>query len=345
MPPVEPPSRKTPMKRLKIDRVLVTGGAGYIGSHACKLLASHGVEPIVYDDLSTGHREFVKWGPLIEGDILDTEKLTTSIRTYSIDHVIHFAAQSLVSESVTRPHIFYSVNVSGTLSLLSAMLCSGCKSLVVSSTGAIYGIANASPVVESEPAAAVNPYGHSKSIVESMLENYRQAHGMSVTALRYFNASGADPDCEIGERHTPETHLIPRAIDAAYCATTLDIFGTDFPTPDGTAIRDYIHVNDLAVAHISALERHAGGSLGSVFNLGAGRGYSVRQVLAAVSSEIGKPILTREVSRRVGDPPELVADVTRARQQLGFDPCYSDISTIIATAAAWHQKDRRVVSG
>lgn len=324
----------------KGDRILVTGGAGYVGSHTCKALARQGFEPVVYDDLSTGHHDFVRWGPLVVGDIRDTERMRAAIADYDVRHVVHFAAESLVAKSNTHPELFYSVNVGGTLALVTAMRDAGCSSLVLSSSCAVFGAPAKTPISESEVHAPLSVYGRSKAMVESMLEDFRLSSKMKITALRYFNAAGADPDGEIGERHDPETHIIPRAIAAALgILAQLELFGSDYPTRDGTAIRDYVHVCDLADAHIAALELHGNGGRGASYNLGAGRGYSVKEIIGAVAEVIGCDVPVRFVERRSGDPPELVADATLAADQLNFRPYRSDLKSIVDTAVAWHRKD------
>jgi UDP-glucose-4-epimerase GalE len=319
--------------------VLVVGGAGYIGSHCCKALAGAGYRPVAYDNYSTGHREFVRWGPAVEGDIHDERRLEQTIKDFRAAAVLHLAASSLVGESVSDPEKYYRNNVEGTLSLLRAMRGGDCKALVFSSTGAVYGNAHEGLINEREPPRPVNPYGRTKLIIEEMLWDFRAAYGLSPVCLRYFNASGADLSGEIGERHDPETHLIPRALLAAQGKVDdFAIFGDDYDTPDGTAIRDYIHVSDLAHAHFLALSSLLSGGEGGCFNLGTGRGYSVKEILRQISSEtrIDTPILVRP--RRTGDPPSLVADPTRAKAILGFQPRCSDLPTIVRSAWKWHQE-------
>ena len=260
--------------------VLVAGGAGYVGSHACKALAQAGFQPVVLDNLSTGHEDFVRWGPLVRADLHDTAAVADAIRRHGCAAVLHFAAFAYVGESVTDPAKYYDNNVAGTLSLLRGMRAAGCEALVFSSTCAIYGQPAQVPISEETPPDPINPYGASKLMVERILADFRPAYGLRSIALRYFNACGADPDAEIGELRDPETHLIPRAMMALQGhIDDFAVFGSDFPTPDGTAIRDYIHVADLADAHVAALERLLAGDAGGVFNLGTGRGYSVQQVL------------------------------------------------------------------
>jgi UDP-glucose-4-epimerase GalE len=327
--------------------ILVTGGAGYIGAHCCKALSEAGYIPVCFDNLSTGHRGFVKWGPLVVGDVSDTQRVADAIATHEVAAVMHFAAFSQVGESVGDPQKYYVNNLGGTLSLLKAMLERGCTKLVFSSTGAVYGDAGREPIAEGAAGAPVNPYGTSKWMIEQVLKDYRSAYRLNSFCLRYFNACGADPSGTIGEFRDPETHLIPRAMMALQGHVgDFAIFGDDFDTPDGTAIRDYIHVVDLAAAHLLALNALLEGSPGGSFNLGTGSGYSVRQVLTVVERETGlkMPLVTK--ARRAGDPPILVADPSAARGNLGFVPICSDIATIVKSAWAWHQsahpKEQRV---
>lgn len=324
-------------------RILVVGGAGYIGSHCCKGLAEAGYEPVCFDNLSTGHRRFVRWGPLIEGDIQDQLLLASSIEEHKPIAVLHFAASSLVGESVSDPEKYYRNNVEGTLSLLRAMRQTECKTLVFSSSGAVYGESHKGLISESEFPRPVNPYGRTKLIIEQILADFQRAYGLASICLRYFNASGADPSGEIGEDHDPETHLIPRALMAMQGRLKdFAIFGDDYDTPDGTPVRDYIHVTDLAQAHVLAVKCLLSGAEGGCFNLGTGQGYSVKQILAQILAETGRstPHTIRE--RRPGDPPVLVADPARAKAILGFQPLYSDLPTIVRTACKWHQKVHRL---
>ncbi|SIO46159.1 UDP-galactose 4-epimerase [Bradyrhizobium erythrophlei] len=322
----------------KSPAILVTGGAGYIGAHCCKALSEAGFVPVCFDNLSTGHRGFVKWGPNIEGDVCDTKRLADAIATHEVVAVMHFAAFSQVGESVGDPQKYYLNNVCGTLSLLKAMLEQGCNRLVFSSTGAVYGNAGRDPISESAAGAVVNPYGASKWMIEQILADYRKAYGMNSFCLRYFNACGAESSGSIGEFRDPETHLIPRAMMALQGhVRDFAIFGDDYETPDGTAIRDYIHVVDLAAAHVRALHALLDGSRGGHYNLGTGSGFSVREVLAAIERETGLrvPLVTKP--RRAGDAPILVADPSAAQADLGFRPAYSDMSTIMRSSWAWHQ--------
>jgi UDP-arabinose 4-epimerase len=318
--------------------ILVTGGAGYVGSHACKALTSAGYRPVVYDNLSRGHREAVRWGPLVEGDLHDRERLVAALRTHRVGAVMHFAAFAYVGESVTEPDIYYRNNVGGTLALLAAMREAAIETIVFSSTCAVYGIPDRVPIDEATAKAPLNPYGETKLAIERALHWYAAGYGLRFAALRYFNAAGADIDGEIGEDHEPETHLIPRVLRAALgTGEPVEIYGTDYPTADGTAIRDYIHVADLADAHVRALGYLAAGGDSGALNLGTGQGCSVRQVIAAVERTAGRPVPFRETARRPGDPPELVADPALARARLGWQARHSDLDTIIRTALAWEQ--------
>ena len=319
--------------------VLVTGGAGYVGAHGCKALAEAGYLPVVYDNLVYGHEEAVRWGPFERGDIADRERLDAVLAAHRPIAVMHFAAFAYVGESVTDPGKYYRNNVGGTLALMEAMVANGVDKMVFSSTCATYGEPSTVPITEDEPQQPINPYGKSKLVVEQMLADFEVAHGLRSVPLRYFNAAGASPDGEIGERHDPETHLIPLALDAAAGkGPALTVFGEDYPTADGTCIRDYIHVGDLADAHVRALDYLAGGGATRAFNLGTGSGVSVRQILDAVERVTGRPVPHQIGPRRPGDPPALVADPSRARLELGWQPRLSDIDTIIATAWAWHQR-------
>ncbi|MEH2516797.1 UDP-glucose-4-epimerase GalE [Bradyrhizobium sp. AZCC 1610] len=323
------------------NRVLVVGGAGYIGSHCCKALADAGYRPVCFDNFSTGHRGFVKWGPVIEGDIRDQSHLADSIKQHGVTAVLHFAASSLVAESVSDPEKYYRNNVEGTLSLLRAMRQTQCKTLVFSSSGAVYGESHQGLICESELPKPVNPYGRTKLIIEEMLADFQKAYALAPVCLRYFNASGADLSGEIGEDHDPETHLIPRALLAVQGEVDdFAIYGDDYDTPDGTAIRDYIHVMDLAHAHILALKYLVSGEAGGCFNLGTGRGHSVKQILRQIRTETGRNPSFAIKARRHGDPPVLVADPARAKAVLGFAPKYSDLSTIVCSAWKWHQSFR-----
>ena len=317
--------------------ILVTGGAGYIGSHACRALLAAGYRPVVFDNFSTGHRSFVAGSP-VTGDLLDRAALDRAFAEHEIVAVMHFAASSLVGESVADPQKYYVNNVAGTLSLLQAMRAAGCHRLVFSSTGAVYGNADSKALPETYPCAPINPYGASKWMIERMLADYRSAYGFGAFCLRYFNASGADPAGGIGELRDNETHQIPRAMMALQGhVPDFAVFGDDYDTPDGTAIRDYIHVTDLAAAHVAALELLLQGHRGGAFNLGTGTGFSVREILSAIAAETGREVPHVVKPRRPGDPTYLVADPTAARDILKFRAAHSDLATIIRTAWAWHQ--------
>lgn len=317
--------------------VLVTGGAGYVGAHGCKALAAAGYIPIAYDNLVHGHEHAVQWGPLERGDIADRDRLDAVIRQHRPAAVMHFAAFAYVGESTSDPGKYYRNNVGGTLSLLEAMRSHGIDKLVFSSTCATYGEPQLVPIREDEPQQPINPYGKSKLMVEEILGDFGRAHGLKSTVLRYFNAAGASADGEIGECHDPETHLIPLALAAASGeGPELTVFGTDYPTPDGTCVRDYVHVEDLADAHVRALELVGKSAVSGAYNLGTGSGVSVRQILDAVERVTGKAVPHRFGPRRPGDPPVLVSDVSRARAELGWVARRSDIDTIIRTAWAWH---------
>jgi UDP-arabinose 4-epimerase len=330
------------MNRPDGPNVLVTGGAGYIGSHTCKLLAKEGYLPVAYDDLSLGHRSAVKWGPLVTGDIADSQVLTTTIRKHHIDSVIHFAGSAYVGESVNHPRKYFHNNLSKTIAMLGCLLDEGVNNIVLSSTCATYGVPQKSRIDENHPQQPVNPYGESKVAIERVLQWYGQAYGLKWIALRYFNAAGADPDGEIGESHDEETHLVPLAVRATYPDfDPLRIFGVDYPTKDGTAVRDFIHVSDLASAHIRALEYLARGCESRAFNLGSGVGHSVRDVVAAAERVTGRRVRTEEMPRRPGDPAELIADPTRAHQELQWRPQFSDLNNIVRTAWTWIERSQK----
>ncbi|HXR86939.1 MAG TPA: UDP-glucose 4-epimerase GalE [Stellaceae bacterium] len=319
--------------------ILVTGGAGYIGAHACKALAKAGYEPVAYDNLVYGHKEAVRWGPFVEGDIGDRAKLAETIRRHGIGAVMHFAAFAYVGESVEQPEKYFQNNVVNTLAMLEAMRATGVKQIVFSSTCATYGLPEQMPIREHTPQRPVNPYGETKLMIERALHWYGVAHGLRSVALRYFNAAGADPDGEIGEDHNPETHLIPLILDAATGRRPhIGVFGTDYPTPDGTAIRDYIHVQDLADAHVRALRYLDDGGATRAFNLGTGHGHSVRATIEAARRVTSRPIPSKDSPRRAGDPPVLVADAALAKEKLGWMPALGALEQIIGTAWAWHQK-------
>jgi UDP-glucose-4-epimerase GalE len=318
-------------------RVLVTGGAGYIGSHTAKALANAGHEPLVLDNLRAGHRWAVKWGRLLEWDLSDTELLPQFLEKEGVEAVMHFAANLLVGESVQNPRKYYWNNVVNTLRLLDAILEAGVKRIVFSSSAAVYGNPQQVPIPEDHPKEPVNPYGETKLAMERALQWYGNAYGIKWTALRYFNAAGADPDGELGEAHDPEAHIIPLTIKAALGERPhVEIYGTDYPTPDGTAIRDYIHVTDLGDAHVRALGYLADGGESRAFNLATGQGYSVREVIDTVGKICPRPAPFRESPRRAGDPPVLVADASHAGTILGWKPQRSGLETIIQDAWKWH---------
>jgi UDP-glucose-4-epimerase GalE len=320
-------------------RVLVTGGAGYIGSHTAKALAKAGHEPHVLDNLSSGHRWAAKWGPLLEWDLADTEMLPQFLENERVEAVLHFAACLLVGESIQEPRKYFWNNVVNTLHLLDAMLEAGVKQIVFSSSAAVYGNPQEVPIPEDHPKEPVNPYGETKLAMERALKWYGNAYGLKWVALRYFNAAGADPDGELGECHDPEAHLIPLTIQAALGQRPLvEIYGTDYPTPDGTAIRDYIHVTDLADAHVRALDYLADGGESRALNLGTGQGNSVREVINSVGRISPRPVPFREGPRREGDPPVLVADASHAGKILGWKPQHSRLDAIIQSAWNWHSK-------
>ena len=320
-------------------RVVVTGGAGYIGSHTCKYLASRGHTCIAYDNLSRGDAAAVRWGELEVGELLDEAKLDEVFRRFQPEAVVHLAALAYVGESMSHPDRYYRTNVSGTQYLLDAMLRHRVRRIVFSSSCATYGNPKSLPINELEEQKPVNPYGRSKLIVEQVLADYGAAYGIRSVSLRFFNAAGADPDGELGESHQPETHAIPLAIKAALgTGPSFQIMGSDYPTPDGTAVRDYIHVSDLAEAHVAALERSEHGPTSECFNLGTGTGTSVLDMIRAVESATGRRVPTIYSARRPGDPPILVASAERARTCLGWRPKHATISGIVATAVPWFSR-------
>jgi len=325
--------------------ILVTGGAGYIGSHTCKALHDAGFNPVTFDSLVYGHREAVKWGPFVEGDLSDEILLEKTLADHAIEAVIHFAAFAYVGESMEQPQKYFNNNVVNTLNLLNVMHAADIDHIVFSSTCATYGVPVRIPIDESHPQQPVNPYGESKLFIERALKWHGVAHGLKSASLRYFNAAGADADGEIGEDHEPETHLVPLVIQAALgLHEQVSIFGTDYPTPDGTAIRDYIHVTDLGDAHVRALGYLLGGGESLALNLGTGRGYSVRDVITSVENVSGRTVPVINAPRRPGDPPELVADAAAAKQKLGWEPRYSGLDNITKTALNWHQSGFEVLA-
>jgi UDP-glucose-4-epimerase GalE len=322
-----------------MEKIFITGGAGYIGSHTCKALKQSGYLPVAFDNLSSGHASFVKWGPLIVGDVLDTVALTNAMIAHQPAAVIHFAGSAYVGESVSQPQKYYKNNVAGALSLTEAMHLAGLTKLVFSSTCAIYGNSSVANINEDDKPLPINPYGRSKLMVEQIFNDLSSSGEFRFVALRYFNAAGADTECEIGEAHDPEPHLIPLAIRSARPdASTLKVFGQDFPTPDGTAIRDYIHVEDLAKAHILALDYLLSGKNSISLNIGTGRGTSVLEIINCLKA-LGLDVRSEVAPRRDGDPGYLVANADKARKILGWTPDFTDIKEILKTAIKWHAKE------
>ncbi len=317
--------------------ILVTGGAGYIGSHVVKELRHQGYQPIVYDNLQTGHRNAVKGVPFIEGDLADQKKLRETFQSCSIDSVMHFAADSLVGESVKEPLKYFTNNIKNSILLIDIMYEFNINKIVFSSSAAVYGEPQEIPIREVHPCIPTNPYGETKWIFEKVLQAFSEAGKLNYISLRYFNAAGADPEGELGEDHSSETHLIPLVLNASATGDPVHIFGTDYNTPDGTCIRDYIHVADLAHAHILALKKLEQGYKAGTYNLGNGNGYSVREVIEAAKKVTGKMIVTTESPRRPGDPARLVASSEKIMNELGWNPRYPDLETIIETAWKWHQ--------
>jgi UDP-glucose 4-epimerase len=325
--------------------ILVTGGAGYIGSHTVKELRKAGFQPLIFDNFSTGHRSFIKGTPALEGDVCNPDDLGRAFAEYSIDGVLHFAGKALVGESIGKPELYYETNLKGGLNLLSAMQNCAVKYLIFSSTCATYGNPQQVPIPEDHPQNPINAYGDSKLAFERALRWFRAAHGLEYLSLRYFNAAGADADAEFGEDHDPETHLIPLVLDAAAGRRPeVKIFGTDYPTPDGTCLRDYIHVTDLARAHVMGLQALMEGRVESqAINLGTGQGYSVREVIETARCITGKTFTVRETARRPGDPPRLIAAVERANKVLGWTAAVSDLDNIVRSAWNWTSRGRENV--
>ena len=322
--------------------ILVTGGAGYIGSHTLKALALAGFTPVTLDNLSTGHRYTAKWGSFVRAELSDYNAICKVIREHKISAVVHLAASAYVAGSVADPRHYFDNNVSNSLNLLRAMLDCNIRHIVFSSSCATYGVPHALPVTEESPDVPVNPYGETKVMVERILKWYGKAYGLCSVCLRYFNAAGADPEGEIGEHHDPETHLVPSLIEAALgLRRHFELYGTDYPTPDGTAIRDYTHVSDLASAHVLALRYSFARGQSNVFNLGTGRGRSVYQVIRAVEAVSGQKVNIVFRARRSGDPPQLVASAAKAKSQLGWRPQFLDLDQIVRTAWMWHTGEAR----
>ncbi|MEQ8195595.1 MAG: UDP-glucose 4-epimerase GalE [Rhodospirillales bacterium] len=322
-----------------MTNVLVIGGAGYVGSHACKALAGAGYTPVTFDDLSTGHDWAVRWGPFEKGSILEPSALDAAMKKHDPAAVLHFASRISVGESVEKPEEYYEINVAGSVNVLEAMRRHGCSTFVFSSSAAVYAGNDFNIIPETAPLAPGNPYGHTKQVVEQVLKEFNAAHGFRAMALRYFNAAGADPAGDIGEDHEPETHLIPLAIKSALgLEPGLSIFGGDYPTEDGTCVRDYVHVEDLARAHVLAMEcLRANGGIDFI-NLGGGQGRTVRQVVDTVQAVSGRDFPVTVTARRAGDAVRLVADIARAEEVLGWHPEKSDLKTVVETAWAWHAK-------
>lgn len=318
--------------------ILVIGGAGYIGSHMVKLLGRMGCEVTTLDNLSSGHRDAVLFGAFVEGDLADRALLAQLLQSGSYDAVMHFASFIQVGESVKDPAKYYENNVSNTLNLLNAMRTADVKRFIFSSTAATFGAPQYTPIDEVHPQNPINPYGRSKLMIEQVLEDYDRAYGLKSVCLRYFNAAGADPDGELGERHEPETHLIPLVLQAASGRRAhIEVFGRDYDTPDGTCIRDYIHINDLCTAHWLGLQSLMKGGGSQRYNLGNGNGFSVQQVIDTANRVTGRPVTVRDAPRRDGDPARLVADSTLARQQLGWQPQITDLDTMMRHAWCWEQ--------
>lgn len=325
---------------LKAKRILVVGGAGYIGSHMVKMLLRGGYEVTVFDDLSTGYRDAILGGTFIHASLADADMLRNVFQAGRFHGVIHFASLIQVGQSVTDPALYYRANLVNTLNLLDAMRdAEENAALIFSSTAAVYGQPETALLTESHPLHPINPYGRTKLMVEQVMADYDRAYGLRYTSLRYFNAAGADPEGELGERHEPETHLIPLILRvAAGAAPAIRVFGDDYDTPDGTAIRDFIHVEDLCTAHLLAMERIWDGGANQILNLGTGRGHSVLEVIRAAEKATDRAIPREHVSRRDGDPPRLVADAAEARRVLDWNPCYAELDSVMAHAWQWMQR-------
>ncbi|HJO37146.1 MAG: UDP-glucose 4-epimerase GalE [Vicinamibacterales bacterium] len=328
-----------------MSSILVAGGAGYIGSHASQALRDAGHDVVCYDNLSTGHREALLGGTFVEGDIRDIDLVRRTLRQHRVTAVMHFAALLSVPESVVDPVGYYRNNVTGTLALLEAMVAESVGAFVFSSTAAVYGTPERMPMTEEHPTWPVNTYGETKLAIERALPHYERAYGVRAVSLRYFNASGADPAGRLGEAHHPETHLIPRALTAVTGGPPLDIFGDDYPTPDGTCVRDFIHVTDLADAHVRALNWIDDGGASGSYNVGTGRGESVQKVVETVAGVTGRPVPTAVGPRRTGDPSALVAASDRIQRELAWTPSHSDLKEIVESAWRWHQSGWRGAAG
>ncbi len=323
-----------------MSTVLVTGGAGYIGSHMCKVLSENGYRPVTFDNLSTGHIEAVCWGPFFKGDLRDQKAIDEAFSQYQPKAIMHFAASALVVESLQNPSLYYENNLISTLNLLNMCLKYKIQYFIFSSTCASYGLPKKIPIQESEPQFPIHPYGQSKYMIETLLKDYEKAYNLKYAALRYFNVAGADFEGKIGENHFPETHLIPLVIQTALkLREEFVIFGSDFATPDGTAKRDFIHVMDVANAHLKALQFIQNKNQSLVVNLGAGVGFSVLEIIQAVENLLGKKIPYRIAPQRQGEPAELIADITKSTK-IGLQPKHSDLATILKTALSWHEKLR-----
>ena len=326
------------MSKQPQETIFVTGGAGYIGSHTCKELAKEGFLPVVYDNLSTGHAYAVKWGPFVEGDLNDRAKLDAALALYQPKAVLHFAANALVIESMSDPAKYYNNNVGSTLSLLQAMRAQNIYKLVLSSTCATYGTPHFTPITEEHPQLPINPYGRSKLMLEQILDDFEMAYNFRSVRLRYFNAAGADPETEIGEDHLIETHLIPSIIQTVLkVREDLSVYGSDFPTQDGSAVRDYTHVKDLAKAHVLAVKYLLANEKSLSLNLGTGQGYSVFEIIEAVERHCNLKVPLQVKAKRAGEPAILVASALKAKEVLGWTPEYSDLKTLIASAWKWHE--------
>lgn len=329
----------------KEETILVVGGAGYIGSHMVKMLLGRGYSVVTLDNLSTGYRDAVLGGEFILGDLADRALLDKLFSEHKIDGVMHFASFIQVGESVQNPARYYANNVVNTLNLLDAMVAHNVKRFIFSSSAAVYGEPIRVPIDEAHPKNPINPYGRSKWMVEQMLADYDRAYALKSVCLRYFNAAGADPEGQLGERHEPETHLIPLVLQAASGSReSVQVFGRDYDTPDGTCIRDYVHVADLCEAHLLALDRLLQGGASAAFNLGNGNGFSVQQVIDTACETTGKDIPVKDAPRREGDPARLVADATLARKELGWNPCYEKLETIVRHAWQWEKTGGRRIN-